>query len=75
MTRIERMNRQNVLHKRMMAEGHKAEAIVIAYGGKPQSDDGKLLVAGWRADWERDDIRYTTKGDFCHLAGKPLIIK
>lgn len=71
----QQQERDRVLQARLRAEGHKAELMCLAYGGRPQTDDAKLLVAGWRAIDQRSDIKHTTKGDFSHLAGKPLIFK
>lgn len=71
----EQQERDSVLQRRMRAEGHKAEAMVLAYGGTPMTEDGKLLVSGWRAIDQRSDIKHTTHGDFSHLHANPLICK
>lgn len=71
----EQQNRDRVLQARMRAEGHKSELMMLAYGGQPKTDDGKLLVSGWRAIDQRLDIKHTTRGDFSHLHTNPLICK
>lgn len=72
---MEQAKRDTFLQRRMRAEGHKAELVGLVYGGRPRTDDAKLLVAGWRADFQRDDIKHTTQGDFSHLHANPLICK
>lgn len=64
----EQQERDRVLQARLRAEGHKAELMCLKYGGKPTTDDGKLLVSGWRAIDQRFTIRHTTSGDFMHLS-------
>lgn len=67
--------RDRVLQARLLAEGHKSELMCLAYGGRPTTDDGKLLVSGWRAIDQRSDIKHTTRGDFSHLHANHLICK
>ena len=74
-SRMEQVQRDMFLQRRMIAEGHKSELMRLAYGGRPITDDGKLLVSGWRAIDQRSDIKHTSKGDFSHLHAKPLICK
>lgn len=71
----ERQARDRVLVRRMQAEGHKQDRIGICYGIVPSSDDGKLLVSGWKSDLQRERQAHTSAGDFSHLAGNPLILK
>lgn len=71
----QQQERDRVLQARLRAEGHKAELMCLAYGGRPSTDDGKLLVSGWRAIDQRLDIKHTTRGDFSHLHANPLICK
>ncbi|AUX83593.1 hypothetical protein HOS81_gp05 [Escherichia phage YZ1] len=73
--RMEQVQRDEFLHRRMMAEGHKSELKCLAYGGRPITDDGKLLVSGWKAIDQRSTIKHTTHGDFSHLHANPLICK
>lgn len=73
-TTRQQQERDRVLQARLRAEGHKSE-LVLAYGGRPITDDGKLLVSGWRAIDQRSDIKHTTRGDFSHLHANPLICK
>lgn len=74
-SRMEQAQRDMFLERRMMAEGHKAELMCLAYGGRPLTDDGKLLVSGWKAIDQRSNIKHTTHGDFSHLHANPLICK
>lgn len=74
-TEMEQAKRDTFLQRRMRAEGHKSELMCLAYGGRPITDDGKLLVSGWRAIDQRSTIKHTTKGDFSHLHANPLICK
>lgn len=71
----QQQKRDRVLQARLRAEGHEAELMCLAYGGRPRTDDGKLLVSGWRAIDQRSDIKHTTRGDFSHLHSNPLICK
>lgn len=63
----EQYERDSLLARRMIAEGHKSELLTIPYGGEPSSDDGKLLVSTRKARYQRDTICHTSRGDFCHL--------
>ena len=74
-SRVEQAQRDMFLQRRMMAEGHKSELMCLAYGRRPITDDGKLLVSGWRAIDQRSTIKHTTHGDFSHLHANPLIYK
>lgn len=74
-SRMEQAKRDMFLQRRMRAEGHKSELMTLAYGGRPVTDDGKLLVSGWNAIDQRADIKHTTDGDFSHLHANPLICK
>lgn len=67
--------RDRVLQARLRAEGHKSELMCLAYGGRPITDDGKLLVSGWKAIDQRSTIKHTTHGDFSHLHATTLICK
>lgn len=71
----QQQERDMFLQRRMMAEGHKSELMCLAYGGQPITEDGKLLVSGWRAIDQRSIIKHTTHGDFIHLHTNPLICK
>ncbi|WBF69762.1 hypothetical protein SFP21A_020 [Shigella phage SFP21A] len=71
----QQQERDRVLQARLRAEGQKSELMCLAYGGRPRTDDGKLLVSGWRAIDQRSDIKHTSKGDFSHLHANPLICK
>lgn len=71
----EQHERDRVLQRRMMAEGSKAELMCLLYGGLPNTEDGKLLVAGMKAGFQRELQAHTSAGDFTHLAGNPLIFK
>lgn len=72
----EQAERDMVLTKRMLAEGHKADTMLYVYGStNMKSEDGKLLLAGRRADIQRASLKHTTRGDFSHLHAKPLICK
>lgn len=71
----QQQERDRVLQARLHAEVHKSELMRLAYGGRPHTDDGKLLVSGWRAIDQRSDIKHTSKGDFSHLHANPLICK
>lgn len=74
-SRVEQIQRDVFLHRRMKAEGHESELMCLAYGGRPFTDDGKLLVSGWKAIDQRSTIKHTTHGDFSHLHANPLICK
>ncbi|WWT42844.1 hypothetical protein HFBEMICV_CDS0006 [Escherichia phage 216Ecol046PP] len=74
-SRVEQIERDMFLHRRMRAEGHKYELMSLAFGGRPITDDGKLLVSGWKAIDQRSTIKHTTHGDFSHLHANPLICK
>ena len=74
-SRVEQAQRDMFLQRRMVAEGHKSELLRLAYGGRPITDDGKLLVSGWKAIDQRSAIKHTTHGDFSHLHANPLICK
>lgn len=74
-SRMEQAQRDMFLQRRMRAEGHKSELMCLAYGGRPISDDGKLLVSGWKEIDQRSTIKHTTHGDFSHLHANPLILK
>lgn len=74
-TILQQQERDHVLYARLRAEGHKSELMCLAYGGRPRTDDGKLLVSGWLAMDQRSDIKHTSKGDFSHLHANPLICK
>lgn len=60
-------DRERLLMARMLAEGHKRDVMVMPYGGKPMSEDDKLLQATRKAANQKSRIKYTTKGDFTHL--------
>ena len=74
-TARQQQERDRVLLARLQAEGHKSELMCLAYGGRPITDDGKLLVSGWTAIAQRSTIKHTTHGDFSHLHASPLICK
>lgn len=74
-TARQQQERDRVLQARLRAEGGKAELMCLAYGGLPRTEDGKLLVSGWKADMQRETQAHTTKGDFSHLHANPLICK
>lgn len=75
-SRREQAERDMVLTKRMLVEGHKADTMLYAYGStNMKSEDGKLLLAGRRANIQRASLKHTTHGDFSHLHAKPLICK
>lgn len=74
-TARQQQERDRVLQARLRAEGHKSELMRLAYGGRPITDDGKLLVSGWKALDQRSTIKHTTHGDFSHLHANPLICK
>ena len=74
-SRMERVQRDMFLQRRMRAEGHTSELMCLAYGGRPITADGKLLVSGWKAIDQRATIKNTTHGDFSHLHANPLICK
>lgn len=74
-TARQQQERDRVLQARLLAEGHKSELMCLAYGGRPITDDGKLLVSGWKAIDQRSTIKHTTHGDFSHLHANPLICK
>ena len=72
----EQAARDMVLTKRMLAEGHKVDTMIYIYGStNMKSEDGKLLLAGRRADIQRASLKHTTRGDFSHLHANPLIFK
>lgn len=71
----QQQERERVLAARLHAEGHKSELMWLVYGGRPITDDGKLLVSGWTARDQRSAIKHTTHGDFSHLHANPLIFK
>lgn len=71
----QQQERDRVLQARLRAEGHKSELLRLAYGGRQITDDGKLLVSGWKAIGQRSTIKHTTHGDFSHLHANPLIFK
>lgn len=71
----QQQERDRVLQARLQAEGHKSELMCLAYGGRPITDDGKLLVSGWTAIDQRSTIKHTTHGDFSNLHANPLIYK
>jgi hypothetical protein len=71
----QQQERDRVLQARLRAEGHKSELMCLAYGGRPITDDGKLLVSGWTAIDQRSTIKHTTHGDFSHLHANQLICK
>lgn len=71
----QQQERDRVLQARLRAEGHKSELMRLAYGGRPITDDGKLLASGWMAIEQRSTIKHTTHGDFSHLRANPLICK
>lgn len=72
----EQAERDMVLTRRMLAEGNKVDTLLYAYGSmNMKSEDGKLLLAGRRADIQRASLTHTTKGDFSHLHANPLICK
>lgn len=71
----QQQERDRVLQARLRAEGSKSELMCLAYGGRPVTDDGKLLVSGWRAIDQRSTIKHTARGDFSHLHANPLICK
>lgn len=71
----QQQERDRVLQAILLAEGHKSELMCLAYGGRPITDAGKLLVAGWKAIYQRSTIKHTTRGDFSHLRANPLIRK
>lgn len=75
LSRVEQAQRDMFLQRRMLVEGHKSELMCLAYGGRPITDDGKLLVSGWKAIDQRSTIKHTTHGDFSHLHANPLICK
>nr|DAH77276.1 MAG TPA: hypothetical protein [Caudoviricetes sp.] len=74
-TARQQQERDRVLQARLRAEGHESELICLVYGGRPITDDGKLLVSGWTAIDQRSTIKHTTHGDFSHLHANPLICK
>ena len=71
----QQQERDRVLQARLRAEGHKSELLRLTYGGQPITEDGKLLVSGWEAIYQRSTIKHTTHGDFSHLHANPLICK
>lgn len=71
----QQQERDRVLQARLRAEGHKSELMSLAYGGRPSTDDGKLLVSGWTAIDQRSTIKHTTHGGFIHLHANQLIFK
>lgn len=71
----QQQEQERVLEARLRAEGHESELMWLVYGGRPITDDGKLLVSGWTARDQRSTIKHTTHGDFSHLHANPLIFK
>ena len=71
----QQQERDRVLRARLRAEGHKSELMCLVYGGRPTTEDGKLLVSGWKAIDQRSTIKHTTNGCFSHLHASPLILK
>lgn len=71
----QQQEQERVLEARLRAEGHESELMWLVYGGRPITDDGKLLVSGWTAIDQRSTIKHTTHGDFSHLHANPLICK
>lgn len=71
----EQAERDSVLARRMVAEGNELELMAILHGYEPESSDGKLLTEAWKAYDQRNTIRHTSRGDFCHLHVNPLICK
>ena len=71
----EQAERDNLLMKRMVAEGNELDLLTIPYGGEPVSNDGKLLVAARMAYHQRRTICHTSRGDFSHLHANRVIIK
>lgn len=59
--------RDEFLERRMRAEGNRTDLHIMPYGGKAQTEDGKLLEASRKATIQKSRIKYTTKGDFTHL--------
>lgn len=76
-TARQQQERDRVLQARLRAEGHKSELMCLAFDAdcRPRTDDGKLLVSGWKAIGQRSTIRHTTHGDFSHLYANQLICK
>lgn len=62
-SRREQHERNNLLVRRMVAEGNAADLRCL----DPKSEDGKLLAEAWKAYDQRNTIRHTSHGDFCHL--------
>ena len=44
----QQQERDRVLQARLRAEGHKSELMCLVYGGRPRTDDGKLLSQAGR---------------------------
>lgn len=74
-TKHQQQERDRVLQARLRAEGYKSELVRLALMDDPITDDGKLLVSGWKAIDQRSTIKHTTNGDFSHLHANPLICK
>lgn len=70
----EQVERGRVLVKRMQAEGNDVDLMLMPYGGDPVTEDGKLLKSGFVALFQQENIRYTTEGDFSHLAAATVRI-
>lgn len=62
-SRREQIKRNMLLVRRMIAEGNEADLRRL----EPESEDGKLLDATEKASDQRNTIRHTSRGDFCHL--------
>lgn len=71
----EQTERDELLARRMVAEGNQVELLAILHGFEPECEDGKLLVEAWKAYDQRNTIRHTARGDFSHLHANPVIIK
>lgn len=63
----EQAERDSVLARRMVAEGNQLELMAMWHGFEPECSDGKLLAEAWKAYDQRNTIRHTSRGDFCHL--------
>lgn len=74
-SRREQAERDNLLARRMEAEGNESDLLYMVYGCEPKSEDGKLLAEAWKAYDQRNTIRHTSQGDFSHLHANPLICK
>lgn len=74
-TARQQQERDRVLQARLRAEGHKSELMRLELMDDPITEDGKLLVSGWKATDQRSTIKHTSHGDFSHLHANPLICK